>query len=229
MSAEIINTLKTGKPQLSIGALTGNMMHHAEDIALLENEGVNLLHLDVMDGRVWPKITVGPGFLAGLETKLIKDVHLLIEEPEKHIPDFVKAGADIITFCIEYTNDIGAALSLIYDDTRNILKGVSLNPDTSLDEIKGQLDQIDLVLLLAIGPDTGKETFFDEQASRVQQLREWKPELIIGIDGGIKKDNVGDVAKLSPDLIVTGSAVFDGNDVAQNISTMREAIEASTN
>ena len=229
MSTETVQKLKTGKPQLSIGTLTGSMMNHAQEVNILEEASINLFHLDVMDGRIWPKITVGPGFLAGIETALIKDVHLLIDEPEKHILDFVKAGADIISFCVEYTKDIGATLALISDPNRSVLKGVSLNPNTSLEDIKPHLENIDLVLLLAIGPDTGKETFFDEQAARVQQLRDWKPALVIAIDGGIKKDNVGDVAKLGSDLIVTGSAVFDGNDAAQNISDMRAAIDTALN
>jgi len=92
---ELISKLKTGTPQLSVGTLTGSMMNQGQEIAILEKAGVNLLHLDVMDGQAWPKITVGAPFLAGLETNLIKDVHLLVNQPENHIADFIGAGANI--------------------------------------------------------------------------------------------------------------------------------------
>ncbi len=219
---DIISKLRTGKPQLSIGTLTGSMMNQGQEIAILEKSGVNLLHLDVMDGQVWPKITVGAPFLADLETPLIKDVHLLTVEPEKHVADFVKAGAGIITFHVEHTEKFQETLQLINDSPA--LCSVGIYPTTTLDLIQPFLDKIDVVYLLSIGPDTGKETFFEVVTDRVRTLRDWRPELVIAIDGAVKKNNIADIAKLGPDLIVTGSAVFDGNDAAQNIAEMKEAI-----
>ena len=108
-----IAKLRGACPQLSVGTLTANMMDQASAVRTLEQEGVQLLHFDVMDGRVFPKITVGSGFVAGLKTTLLKDVHLLVEEPEKHVKDFAQAGADIIVFALEHTEDIGGALKLI--------------------------------------------------------------------------------------------------------------------
>lgn len=224
-NADIISKLKTGTPQLSVGTLTGSMMNQAQEIAILENAGVNLLHLDVMDGHAWPKITVGAPFLAGLETELIKDVHLLIENPENHIADFAGAGANIITFQVEHTQDIAGTLAKIGE--AGALRSVGIYPTTPMDTVLENIADIDVVFVLAIGPDTGKDTFFDVVAERVQQLRELKPELVIAIDGAVKKNNVGDIAKIGPDLIVTGSAVFDGNDAAQNIADMNASIAAA--
>lgn len=219
----IISKLKSGTPQLSVGTLTGSMMNQAQEIAILENSGVNLLHLDVMDGHAWPKITVGAPFLAGLKTDLIKDVHLLVQNPENHIADFANAGANLITFQIEHTNDVAGTLAKIGE--AGALRSVGIYPTTPMDAVMENLADIDVVFLLAIGPDTGKDTFFDVVAERLQTLRAAKPELVIAIDGAVKKNNVGDIAKLRPDLIVTGSAVFDGNDAAQNIADMQTSIQ----
>ena len=173
----IISKLRQGSPQLSVGTLTGSMMNQGQEIAILEKAGVNLLHLDVMDGVAWPKMTVGAPFLAGLETDLIKDVHLLTDKPENHIADFLAAGANIITFQAEHTEDIGATLKLINDS--DALASVGIYPTTPLETIHPYIDLIDVVFVLSIGPDTGKETFFPVVARRVEKLRDWKPELVI--------------------------------------------------
>jgi len=218
----LISKIKTGTPQLSIGTLTGDMMNQGQEIAILEKAGINLLHLDIMDGHAWPKITVGAPFLAGLKTELIKDVHLLVEQPENHIADFLAAGANIITIHPEHTEDFTKNLDLL--SASNALTSVGIYPSTPLDTITPHLHKIDVVFVLAIGPDTGKETFFDKVAERITTLRQLKPELLIAIDGAVKKNNIGDIAKLQPDLIVTGSAVFDGNDATANIAEMQRFI-----
>lgn len=218
----LISKLKTGTPQLSVGTLTGSMMNQGQEIAILEKAGVNLLHLDVMDGHAWPKITVGAPFLAGLKTDLVKDVHLLVNQPEKHIADFLAAGANIITIHPEHTDEFEKNLELL--NTSDALCSVGIYPSTPLEEITPFLDQIDVVFVLAIGPDTGKETFFDRVIERVNKLRMLKPGLVIAIDGAVKKANMADIAAIKPDLIVTGSAAFDGNDAAANISEMNASI-----
>lgn len=221
-----ISTLKTGTPQLSVGTLTGSMMNQAKEISTLVNSGVNLLHLDVMDGQVWPKITVGAPFLAGLETDLIKDVHLLVDQPEKHITDFVNAGAGIITFQLEASKDVAGTLKAIGD--ADVLRGLAIYPTTDFSLMTEHIENVDVAFVLAIGPETGKETFFDTVKQRVAALRSLKPELVIAIDGAVKKNNVGEIAAMGPDLIVTGSAIFDGNDAAQNIAEMKQSIAEAT-
>lgn len=211
-----------GAPQLSIGTLTGDMMHQANDLQILVDHGIHLLHLDVMDGTVWPKISVGSGFLAGLKTDLLKDVHLLTSHPEKHVADFAAAGADIITVQIEQCDDIAATLTSIRE--AGCLASAGIYPTTSIEELLPHLDLCDVVFLLSIGPDTGKQTYFDVVADSITQLRKAKPDLVIAIDGAVKKDNVGELAAMHPDLIVTGSAIFDGVDPAANIEHMLQSI-----
>ena len=219
---ETISRLKGNQPQLTIGTLTTEDQPAA--IQTLLAGDIPLLHIDIMDGIIWPKATVGPDFVASLDTDLIKDVHLLVDKPETVIPSYCKAGAGAISFSVEYTLDIAECLSLIEHGGEHILRGVSLNPSTPLEVIKPHLGQIDFVIILAIGPLTGKETFFDLIPDKIKQLREWKPELLITIDGAIKKDNVAEVSKMGSDLIATGSAVFDGVDPAGNITEMKSAI-----
>lgn len=226
----IIDTLKAGVPSLSVGILSADLDALDSEIALLETGGVPLLHLDVMDGKVWPKKTVGSEFLAGIETKMLKDVHLLVDTPEAYLEGFAQAGADIIAFSVEYCADIGAALKKIgqfenaNDPGRGILRGVSLNPDTPISLIEEFIDDVDIVVLLAIGPETGKQNFIAELPDRIAVVKALKEDILIFIDGAIKKDNIAHVASLGPDVIVTGSAVFDGVDAKGNLAFMTEMI-----
>lgn len=227
--AEKIDRLKTataGATQLSIGTLTGDMMHQANDIQIIKDAGIHFLHLDVMDGTVWPKISVGSVFLAGLKTDLIKDVHLLTSHPEKHVTDFALAGADIITVQIEQCDDIAATLTSIRE--AGCLASAGIYPTTPIEQLLPHLELCDVVFVLSIGPETGKQTYFDVVAERLTQLRAAKPDLVLSIDGAVKKDNVGELATIAPDIIVTGSAIFDGNDPAANIESMKDAIQQAS-
>lgn len=197
-------------------------MQQADDIQILEQAGIPLLHLDVMDGTVWPKISVGSGFLAGLQTSLLKDVHLLTSHSDKHVADFASAGADIITVQIEQCDDVSATLKSIRE--AGCLASAGIYPTTPIEELLPYLELCDLVFVLSIGPETGKQTYFDTVAERISTLRQAKTDLILAVDGAVKKDNIGNIASMSPDLIVTGSAVFDGQDPAQNISEMSQSI-----
>ncbi len=223
--------IKAESPLISVGILTADMMNLGSEIELLETTGAELLHIDVMDGGIWPKITVGAGFLGGLKTKMLKDVHLLIDKPEKHIENFVKAGADIIIFSVEYCNDVPNALSLISqmknanDPDRGILKGISLNPNTPIDIIAPVIDDVDIVLLLAVGPKTGKQTFISELPDRIAEIKKINEDVLIFVDGAINKDNIAEVAAMGPNVIITGSAVFDGKDPAGNAKFMMETIQ----
>ena len=224
----VLDQLRSGPPKLSVGILAGDVMDFGASIALLEQFGV-LLHLDVMDGRVWPKITAGAPILAGMRTRLLKDVHLLIEQPEKHVEDFAKAGADVITFSVEHCEDVSATLDLIgrmtnaNDPARGVLRGVSLDPATPVDVLQPVADKIDVVLLLAVGPNTGKQEFIAALPEKIAAVRALNDSAVIFVDGAVTKDNVGQIAAMRPNGIVTGSAAFAG-DAAANIKFMLEQI-----
>lgn len=231
MTQSVLDKLRIGPPKLSVGILAGDVMDFGASISMLEEfeqAGV-LLHLDVMDGRVWPKITAGAPILAGMKTRLLKDVHLLIEEPEKHIDDFAKAGADIISLSIEHCRDVAAALDAISaaknanDPERGILRGVSLDPATPVAAISDLADKFDVAVLLAVGPTTGKQDFIAQLPEKIAEVRKLNPQAAIFIDGAVTKDNIGQLAKLGQHGIVTGSAAFAG-DPAANIKFMLEQI-----
>ena len=211
------------RPQLSVGTLTADMGNQNAALQLLKENEVNLLHFDVMDGKIWPNITVGSPFVAGLETDLLKDVHLLIDKPEKHLAAFVKAGADLISFCVEYTEDLGATLALL-SEHQDLVRGVSLNPATPVSTIEPHLDQIDYVLVLGVGPDTGKQAFLDDIPAKIEALRTLKPDLLICVDGAVKKDTIDQIAAMNPNFVVSGSAIFDGNDPVENLATFHQAL-----
>jgi len=228
----VIDQLRVGPPKLSVGILAGDVMEFGASIRLLESFGV-LLHLDVMDGRVWPKITAGAPVLAGMRTRLLKDVHLLIEQPEKHVEDFAKAGADVITFSVEHCGDVGATLDLIgemknaNDPARGILRGVSLDPTTSVATLKPVAQKIDVAVLLAVGPDTGKQEFISVLPEKIAAVRALNENIVIFVDGAVTKENIGQMATMGPDGIVTGSAAFAGNP-PDNLQFMLEQISHAT-
>jgi len=213
------------KPQLSVATLSADMGNQNLALQALQGNGVQLLHFDVMDGTIWPNITVGPAFVAGLETSLLKDVHLLIDQPEKHIESFSNAGADLISFSVEYTNDIGETLGLISQHPE-IVRGVSLNPETSIEVIQPHLDDIDFVLLLAVGPKTGKQSFLDDLPPKIARLIALKPDLLVCIDGAVKKETIHQISAMNPNFVVSGSAIFNGEDPTENLNFFNGALRA---
>jgi len=227
----IVKQLREASPLLSVGVLTADWMHFAADLELLEKAGVRLLHIDVMDGRVWPKITAGAPLVQGLKTSMLKDVHLLIDKPELHVESMVQAGADVLTFSMEYCNDVADTLARIdrlqnrNDPDRGIVKGLSVNPSSPVESIAPFLDDIDLVVLLAVGPQSGKEHFLSALPDRIRRVRELRPDILIMADGAVNKNNIAEVASMGPDVIVTGSAVLDGQDPAGNLAFMLQAIQ----
>ena len=220
--AEKIDLIRS-RPHLSVATLSHDMGNQNAALQILEDNDVNLLHFDVMDGNIWPNITVGSPFVAGLKTNLLKDVHLLINKPKQHIDAFAKAGADLISFSVEYTAHIDDTLARI-PAHEDIVRGVSLNPGTAVSFIKNYLDQIDYVLLLGVGPYSGKELFLDDIPAKIKTLLEWKPDLLICIDGGVNKSTIPQIAAMKPHFVVSGSAIFNDEDPADNIAFFQDAL-----
>lgn len=222
--AEKIDLIRS-RPQLSVATLSADMGNQNAALQTLKENDVNLLHFDVMDGNIWPNITVGSPFVAGLKTDLLKDVHLLINKPKQHIDAFAKGGADLISFSVEYTAHINDTLARV-SAHEDIVRGVSLNPGTSPSFIKDYLDQIDYVLLLGVGPYSGKELFLDDIPPKIKTLLEWKPELLICIDGGVNKNTIDQIAAMNPHFVVSGSAIFNNEDPVENLAFFNNAISA---
>lgn len=224
-------------PAISVGVLTADMMSLGTEIRILEQAGVKLLHFDVMDGCFCPMLTFGPPFIRGVKTSLLKDVHLMVENPLDKIEAFVAAGADMITVHVEacrHPHRVMQALGQmanVNDPGRGILRGIALNPGTPIESVEPLLQEADLVTLLAVNPGWGGQKFIGTTPARVKKLlnlvRESGRDVLVGLDGGITQNNVGDAVRMGADIIVTGSAVFDGKNAAGNVRDMQASVAAA--
>ena len=229
MPASVFETLKTLSPTISVGVLTADLMRLGEDLTLLDKTDVGILHFDVMDGCFCPMMTVGPPFIKGVNTDLIKDVHLMISQPLEKLGDYVAAGADIVTVHVEseptHIHRVFQQLGKMENakgPERGIVRGVALNPGTGVEAISPVLDVVEMVVLLGINPGWGGQKLVESTRKRVERVRELTvgTGILLAIDGGITKDNIAEVATMRPDMVVTGSAVFDGKTPVENVGFM---------
>jgi ribulose-phosphate 3-epimerase len=228
--------LRESRPTVSVGILTADLLALGSELALLERAGIKSVHIDVMDGCFCPMMTVGPPFIKALKTPLLKDAHLMIAEPLEKVAEYAAAGADIITIHPEACRHPHRALQQMRslananDPARGIVRGVALNPGTPLTVLEPLLDELELILLLAVSPGWGGQKFIPSTFQRIANLKKMIAgsgrEILLGVDGGITRTNVAEVAKTGVDLIVTGSAVFDGKTAAENARFMLETVRA---
>ena len=182
-----------------------------EEITNIENAGSEYLHLDVMDGNFVPNISFGPVVIKSLRahSNLIFDVHLMIENPDKYVADFVDAGADIICVHVESTKHLNRTIQLIKSYKKKV--GVALNPSTSLDTIKYDLDNIDMVLIMTVNPGFGGQKFIPQMLQKIKELRKIAPNIDIQVDGGINYDILIFFIEVRVNVLIAGSYVFNGN------------------
>jgi ribulose-phosphate 3-epimerase len=232
-----IELLESLCPTISVGMLTANLLSLGSELSLLEQSGVRLLHVDVMDGCFCPMMTVGPPLIQAMKTPLLKDVHLMIQDPLEKLGDYVAAGADVVTVHAESCMHIHRVLQQLgslqnaNDPDRGLVRGLALNPGTPIEVVEPLLDALDLVFLLAINPGWGGQKFLTSTARRIEKLRKRvgtvQRRIFLGLDGGVTRANIADVAKLGADIVVTGSAVFDGKAPAENARFMLDAVRSS--
>jgi ribulose-phosphate 3-epimerase len=227
----LFDQLRSAAPQISVGILTADWMSLGAELNLLENAGVRLLHFDVMDGCFCPMMTFGPQLIRGLKTSLLKDVHLMVNEPLTKVESFVSAGADIITVHAESSRHVHRLLQEIgkfpniNDSNRGVVRGLALNPGTPLESIQPLLDELELVLLLAVNPGWGGQKIIPSTRARLALLKKMiGNKVLIAIDGGITRENIKEVVQMGADIIVTGSAIFDGKAPLENARSMMSAI-----
>jgi len=191
--------------------------------------GAEYLHIDVMDGHFVPNITIGPLVVEALRAKsnMCFDVHLMIENPDIFIENFIKAGADLITVHVESVNHLHRTISLIKEKGARV--GVALNPATSPDTIEYILPLVDLVLLMSVNPGFGGQTFIPEVLPKIIHVRKMikgmglNPE--IQVDGGINKEIAASVVRAGANVLVAGSAIFSGGDIAAAVRQLKKAAE----
>jgi ribulose-phosphate 3-epimerase len=226
---------RPARPLLSIGITTASWMRMGEELSRLEEAGADFVHVDVMDGRFCPQLTVGPGVIGALQTKLRKDVHLMVEEPLEKLAACVDAGADVITFHVEATRHSHRVLQALgsmhlgQGRTGSITRGVAINPGTPVSAVEPLLDDADMVLVLAVNPGWGGQSFGAGTQRRLESVRRLIDgcgrKVLLGVDGGVTRQNVADIAAMDVDVIVAGSAVFDGGDPVANLTEMLGAVE----
>jgi ribulose-phosphate 3-epimerase len=237
-TAATFERLRSLCPTVSVGTLTADLMALGDELAILERAGVGIVHIDVMDGCFCPTMTVGPPYIKGLRTPLLKDVHLMVQEPLDKLADYVAAGADIITVQVEASVHIHRVLQRLGDmehvagPERGLVRGLALNPGTPLEWLAPPLlDEVEMVVLLAVDPGWSGQKFASTTLSRVARVKEMiaraGKDILVCIDGGITRDNIAEVAAAGADLIVTGSAVFDGKAAAANAGFMLAAAGGS--
>lgn len=228
----LLESVKAISPTISCGIISADLLNLGSQISILKNSGIRMLHIDVMDGCFVPQMTVGPSFIKALKTSLLKDAHLMIQDPVNKVNDYVTAGADLITVHLESDVHIHRALQQINLSAkaagREVLKGIALNPGTPLEVLEPLLDEVDLVLILAINPGWGGQKFIPFSKKRFERLQELIAAsgrtILTAIDGGITRENIEEVGKMGADLVISGSAIFERGAIAENAAYMMSAI-----
>jgi len=205
--------------------LSADFSRLGEEIKAVEAAGADYIHVDVMDGHFVPNITIGPLVVAAARkiTRLPLDVHLMIENPDRYIPDFAAAGADIIVVHAEASIHLHRSIQLIKSLGKKA--GVSLNPATPLHYLEYVLADLDLVLLMTVNPGFGGQSFIEETIPKIKALRAMLDkrglEAELEVDGGVKIDNIARISHAGADVFVAGSAVFGSSDYASTIKALK--------
>ena len=210
--------------------LSANFSKLGDEIRMVEVAGADWIHVDVMDGHFVPNITIGPLVVEAVRdvTSLPLDVHLMIENPDRFIPDFVKAGADLISVQVETCVHLNRTIQMIKES--GLRAGVVLNPSTPLSSIEWTLEHVDFVMIMSVNPGFGGQKFIENSLDKVRKLRKMIQDqglsTLIEIDGGVKEKNIKSISSAGVDVFVAGSAIFKSSDYKKTIDRFRELIEA---
>jgi ribulose-phosphate 3-epimerase len=209
--------------------LSADFARLGEEVTNVLDSGADIVHFDVMDNHYVPNLTIGPLVCEALRNHGVTadiDVHLMVKPVDRIIPDFAKAGATWITFHPEGSEHIDRSLSLIHDN--GCKSGLVFNPATPLDYLKHVLDKVDMILLMSVNPGFGGQSFIPETLNKLREARriidESGRDIRLEIDGGVKVDNIGEIAAAGADTFVAGSAIFGPGDYKATIDAMRAEI-----
>jgi ribulose-phosphate 3-epimerase len=211
--------------------LAADFARLAEEVGRVERGGATMLHVDIMDGHFVPNLTIGPPVVQSLRkaTRLHLDVHLMITDPDRYAPEFIKAGANSVSVHQEVSPHLDRTIQMIKEE--GALAGVVINPATPVSTLDEILEAVDYVLVMSVNPGFGGQEFIPRTLDKVRALdrirRERKYDFSIEIDGGVTKDNLAEVVRAGCDWIVTGSSVFHTPDPAATVAEMRQIAEGA--
>jgi ribulose-phosphate 3-epimerase len=201
--------------------LSADFSRLGEEIQKVAQNGADVIHVDVMDGHFVPNITIGACVVQSLHkvSPLPLDVHLMIENPEKYIPDFIKAGSDWITFHWEATNNPESLIETIHK--HNCKAGISIKPATPADVLFPLLDTLDLVLIMSVEPGFGGQKFQPQALDKARAIRQKSDSILISMDGGINSETAPLAKQAGVNILVAGSAIFNQSDYKNAIQCLR--------
>ena len=217
-------------PLIAPSILSADFARLGDDVKAVLDAGADVVHFDVMDNHFVPNLTIGPLICGALRSYGIEapiDVHLMVEPVDRIIPDFARAGASYITFHPEASRHVDRSLGLIRE--HGCKSGLVFNPATPLDWLQHVIDKVDMVLLMSVNPGFGGQKFIPSALGKLRDARkiieDCGRDIRLEIDGGVKVDNIGEIAAAGADTFVAGSAIFGSADYAATIASMKSEIE----
>ena len=214
------------KSEISASMMCSDLVNLKQTIHIFEEQKIEYLHIDVMDGHFVPNITLGPAIVKSLrrDVNMVFDTHLMIENPDDYIKDFVDAGSDLIVVHAEACRHLHRTIQNI--KSYNVKVGVALNPATSIESIKHIIEDVDMVLIMTVNPGFGGQSFIESMLEKIKELKQLIDDknlnVDIQVDGGIKPDNIHKVVEAGANIIVAGSAIFNSENIEETVSLMRK-------